>query len=268
MKLPFIAAAALAAFALCAGEKVRITDASGGGCDTLGRFAMTWAARKGLELSVRKLDAEMALEKLGAGDIDLVLLKPEALPAGSGWRRRVCAYRALVAAVNVRNTVRSITRSQLKMLLTETRPAWSAVGGDGVDVHRYGVKTEDGKLFGAKELNLFSAADEILLLGTFAEALLLAEADPAALALGPYDPELPERVTALAVDGAAPTRGNIRSGAYPLRETYSVVLGPAPSPAAKELFELLDTKEFYAMLEADGLIPPAPASEKRKELGR
>ena len=265
MRLPFIAAAALAALALGAGEKVRITDSSGGGCDTLGRFAMPWAARKGLELSVRKLDVETALERLVAGDTDMVLLKQDALPSDFAGKRRICAYRALVAAVNVRNPVRSITRSQLKKLLTESRPTWAEVGGDAVDIHRYGVKGENGKLLGEKELNLFAAADEMLLLETFGEALTLADVDPAALTLGPYEPELPEHVTALAIDGAAPTRRNIRSGAYPLREAYWVVIGPTPLPAAEELFGLLGTKEFYAMLEADGLIPPAVPSEKRKE---
>lgn len=257
MKKPFAAAAVFAALALCAGGRVRVTDATGRDVGAVGRFALPWAAEKRLELSVRKLEAGAALEKLAAGETDIVLLKSEDLPTGFSGKHRVYAHRALIVAVNAQNPVRSVTRRQLKLLLTGTRPTWAEVGGDDVDIHRYCVGTGNGGILGEKELHLFSAAPEILKLGSFGEALLLAEADPAALALGPYQPELPERVAALGIDGVSPSLANIRSGAYPLRETYCAVLGTTAPPAAAELFQMLGSKEFYEALEADGAIPPA-----------
>lgn len=259
---PAAFAAALTALTLCAGGKVRITDATGSDSNAAGRFALPWAARGKLELSVRKLEAGAALEKLAVGDTDLVLLRKDDLPPAFTGRRRIYAHRALIAAVNARNPVRSVTRSQLKRLISAPRPVWSAVGGDGIDIHRYAVKLPDGKLVGERELNLFAAADEILRLGSIGEAVLLTEADPAALAWGPFLPELPPGVVALRIDGKEPSMENIRNGSYPLQETYVAVLGDSPPAAAEELFGMLGTEEFYDALAADGLIPPAAAKAK------
>lgn len=264
MKAALLAASVLAVTALCGGDKLRITDATNGeGGSTVGRFALAWAQRKDLELSVRKLDAEAALERLGSGDTDMVLLKDGALPSAFAGKHRVYACRALVAAVNAKNPVRSMTRAQLKKILTAPRPTWAEAGGNGTDIHRYCVKRGDGDgIVGERELNLFSAADEILKLGGFDEALLLTEADPAALTLGPYQPFLPEETAVLGIDGVLPTPGNIRSGAYKLREAYVVAVGEKPNATVDELFELLKTKEFYEMLEADGFVTPAPSGKR------
>lgn len=255
----------LTALTLCAGGKVRLTDTTGLESDTIGRFAIPWAREKQLELSVRKLEAGAALEKLAVGDTDIVLLRQDDLPAGFTGDRRIYAHRALVFAVNARNPVRSVTRRQLKLLLTGRRPVWSEVGGDGVDIHRYGVKSADGGVVGARELNLFAAATEILRLGSIGEAALLAEADPAALAFGPYSAELPAQVVALRIDDVEPSRENIRNGLYAVQDVYVAVLGASSPPEARELFKMLGTAEFYKMLEADGLIPPAATPKNRKD---
>jgi hypothetical protein len=107
-------------------------------------------------------------------------------------------------------------------------------------------------------LKLDLRAREITAFSTMGEAILLAENDPAALVWGPFVAELPITVVALEVDGALPTRANIRSGAYPLSVSRFAVSSAGPGRAAQEFLASLRSGEFAHLLEDDGEIPELP----------
>ncbi|MBP5530920.1 MAG: hypothetical protein J6Y54_02675, partial [Lentisphaeria bacterium] len=146
----------------------------------------------------------------------------------------------------------------LRMIVYAPRAQWELVGGSASTVHRYGVSSRDGKLVGAAMLKLDTRAREITALSSMDEAILLAENDPEALVWGPFMPELPITVVALEVDGAAPTRANIRSGAYPLSVSRFALSSAEPGRAARAFLTLLRSGEFARLLEDDGEISELP----------
>ena len=240
-------------------EKLRIADATGsdGGAIPAALLKL-FAGHPELEISCFKLDAESALEKFDAGDLDVVLLNGCDLPHD----RRKTAFRyatgAYIAVVSIKNPLRKISVGDLRMIVDAPRAQWELVGGSASTIHRYGVCSRDGKLVGAAMLKLDLRAREITAFSSMSEAVLLAENDPEALVWGPFMSELPMTVVALEVEGVPPTRANIRSGAYPFSVSRFALSSAEPGRAAREFLALLRSGEFAQLLEDDGEIPALP----------
>ena len=259
MKRLLTVLALFAALLATGAEKLRIADATGGDGNAITALLLKFAAaRPGTEISYRKLDAESALEKLDAGDFDVVLVNGGDLPK----KHRPAAFRyatgAFIAVVCIQNPLRGVSFKELRMLIDVPRPRWELVGGSMAEIHRYGVADRNGDPVGAKLLKLELRAREMLTLTTMNEAVLLAENDPAALVWGPYMSELPITVVALEVDGIAPTRANIRNGRYPLSISRFAVSSASPGEGARAFLKLLRSAEFARLVEDDGEIPELP----------
>ena len=259
----------LTVLALCAAllatgvEKLRIADATGGDGDAVTAILFGLAAeRPGLEISFRKLDAESALEKLDAGDFDVVLVNGGDLPKKYRSAAFRYATKAYVAVVCIKNPLRNVSIKDLRLLVDVPRAQWELVGGSASTIHRYGVADRDGKLVGAEMLKLDHRAREIITFSTINEAVLLAENDPSALVWGPFMPELPITVAALTVDGVAPTRANIRSGRYPLCVERFAVSSANPNEVAQAFLKRLRSGEFARLVEDDGELPELPQVDK------
>ena len=259
MKRQLILIALFAALVLRGAETLRIADATGGDGGAVTALLLKFASeRKDLEISFRRLDAESALEKLDAGDFDIVLVNGGDLP--EKYRKAAFRYavKACIAVVSIKNPLRRVSSKDLRLILDVPKPNWELVGGPVSDIHRCVVAARNGGLVGMEMLKLEVRAREMLTLSTMNEAVLLAENDPAALVWGPFMPELPITVVALAVDGVAPTRANIRNGSYPLSVSRCAVSSAAPGGAAKAFLERLRSGEFAALVEDDGEIPELP----------
>lgn len=251
--------ALFAALLLRAAETLRIADATGSDGSAVTSLLLRLAAeRPGLEVSLRRIDADLAFEKFDAGDFDVVLVNGGDLPEN----RRKTAFRyavqACVAVVSVKNPLRSVSFKDLRLLVDTPRPTWELVGGSASDIHRYGVAGRDGGLVGAKMLKLESRAREMLTFSTMSEAVMLAENDPAALVWGPLMSDPPISVVFLEVDGVPPTRANIRGGRYPLCVSRFAVAPAAPSEAAKTFLAHLRSGGFAGLVEEDGELPELP----------
>lgn len=240
-------------------EKLRIVDATGsdGGAITAALLKLA-AGRPDIEVSLQRLDAEIAWEKFEAGDFDVMLVNGSDLPEKHRGRALRYAVGACIACVSAQNPLRNISLGDLRMLLDVPRPRWELVGGSVSEIHRCGVAGRDGQLIGADMLKLPARAREMLLLATMKEAMILAGDDPEALIWGPFTQDMPLSVVALAVDGIAPTRANIRSGRYPLCVFRFAVGSAAPGKAAREFMALLRSGEFARFVEEDGELPELP----------
>ena len=260
MKRLFIAVTLFAALLSVGAEKLRIADATNGGGDAvagiiLQRFAVE---RSDVEVSLIRSNAEDALEKLEAGDFDIVLVNGGDLPPKFRARAFRYAVAAYIACVSVKNPLRRISVKELRMLLDAPRPKWELVGGSASDIHRCGISDRSGRLIGAGILKLGPRARGMLMLDSMKEAILIAGGDPAALIWGPFTDGLPLAVVALEVDGVAPTRANIRGGRYPLCVSRFAVSSAAPGKAAREFLALLRSGEFAQLVEEDGELPELP----------
>ena len=262
-KLPTLLLLTAAALIVHGAEKLRIADATGSGMAAFSRIAFGFATQNGFEIAYHRLEVSVALEKLSLGETDLVILKNEDLPKTFSGRKTVCAYRPLVAVVNVRNPLRGISRNHLKRLLTEPRPRWDYAGGSGAEIRRVALKGRNGGLAGLEQLNLFKAAPDILALARLEQLWLFVGANVEALAVAPFAGELPEGLTALKIGGAAPTLENIRSGKYPLTEVFCAVTAAEPPLPARGLVKSFGGREFADLLEEEGALAPPPGAEMK-----
>ena len=263
MKRLLTVLALFSALFLRGAEILRIADATGSDGNAVTSILLKFASeREGLEISFRRLAADIALEKLDAGDLDLVLVNGGDLPEKYRDRAFRWAVNACIAVVSIRNPLRGLSSKDLRLILDVPKPNWELVGGPFSLVRRCGVADRNGGQVGLEMLKLDIRARETLLLSSMSEAVLLAENDPTALVWGPFMTELPITVVALTVDGVAPTRANIRAGRYPLCVSRFAVSSAAPGGAAKAFLERLRSGEFASLVEDDGGIPELPASGK------
>ena len=244
-------------------DKLRITDATGSGMAAFGRIVFGFATQNDVEVAYHRLEASAALEKLSLGETDLVILKSEDIPKDFSGSKSVCAYRVLVAVVNVRNPLRGITRNHLKRLLAEPRPRWDFKGGSGAEVRRVALKGRDGKPVGFEQLNLFKVASGILVLERAEQLWLFVGANVEALAVLPFAGELPDGLTALKIDGVAPTRAAARGRTYPLTEVFCAVTAADPPPPAREIVRRFGGREFSDLLEEEGALAVLPGAETK-----
>ena len=259
MKRQLVFFALFASLVLRGAETLRIADATGADGAAVAALLLKFASeREKCEISFRRIDAAGALEKLDAGDFDIVLVNGGDLPEKYRGKAFRYAVKACIAVVSIKNPLRRIGVKDLRLILDIPKPNWELVGGSVSDIHRYGVSARDGGPVGMEMLKLDIREREMLLLSTMNEAVLLAENDPAALVWGPFMSELPITVVALTVEGVAPTRANIRSGRYPLSVSRFAVSSAAPGGTAKAFLERLRSGEFAALVEDDGEIPELP----------
>ena len=103
MKHLTLALLRLGALCLGAAEKLRITDATGSEGRAILRLAVDLGQKHGWEISIHSLDVSAALDKLDAGETDLVLVNGPDLPAGrhAVSRRYSTAAYIAVGGVNV-----------------------------------------------------------------------------------------------------------------------------------------------------------------------
>ena len=131
------------AFLASGADKLRIADATGSGMAAFSRIVFDFATRNDVEIAYHRLEVPTALEKLALGETDLVILKVDDIPKDFSGPKTVCAYRVLIAVVNVRNPLRGITRNHLKRLLAEPRARWDFKGGSGAEIRRAALRQKE-----------------------------------------------------------------------------------------------------------------------------
>ena len=262
MKRLTLALLSLCALCLGAAEKLRITDSTGGEGRAILRLAAELGLQHGWEISIHSLDASAALDKLDAGETDLVLVNGSDLPDGRHAASRRYSTAAYIAVVNRKNPLRRMGAADLKMIFGVPRPKWELVGGSAADIHRLAVRARNERFIGEKILDLTMPLKGVFILDTAEEAFTLAENDPEVLFWSTFATELPTELVAVEVDGIAPTRSNIRSGRYPFCVPRFAVFPAAPTAAAREFLRMLGSGEFAKMLEDDGELAELPAAPK------
>ena len=247
---------------LGAAERLRITDATGAEGSAILRLAAELGRKHDWEVSIHSLEASAALDKLDAGETDLVLVNGSDLPAGRRTGSRRYSTAAYIAVVNAKNPLRNFRSADLRLIFGVPGPKWELAGGSIADVHRCAVRARRERFAGEKVLKLSMPSEGIFLLDTMEEAITVAEHDPEVLIWGPFVSELPLTLVAAEADGVAPTRENIRSGRYAFTIPRFAVLPTRPSAPAREFLRMLGSGSFARMLEDDGELAELPAMPK------
>ncbi|GEM_PF-5693038 len=236
--------------------ELQIADATSSGCGAV-NLAILRYGYSGGSAGVTHCDGANAFRGLEAGKFQLVLMD-EALVPASFQGKKIPAFReVLVAYVNLRNRVQSVPKEKLVTVWCGIRPAWSAVGGDASDIHRYGIVA--GRPGGDTIMELLKIRTPgmgVTWLNSTAEVVLYASRDAAALSLGRYQEEYPgESVRVLAIDGVLPDRKNISSGKYPLMRRYVWLVSADGEEKVKKLLPFFTRDEFRRSLLEEDLLP-------------
>lgn len=141
----------------------------------------------------------------------------------------------LVFVVNADNPVDSLTPEQLRGIYTGEITNWKEVGGDDLEIVPFQRNEDAGSQALMKKLvmgdtEMMEPPEGYMLseMGTLMEAVRSYDNTASAIGYSVYyyahDMEMADGLKLLQIDGVAPTTQTIRSGDYPFRNAYYVVM--------------------------------------------
>lgn len=247
----------ITAAAIAAENGLRIGDASGG--NSLSHLRRAWFAlsqdkrfRDG-EFSFTAFTPAQALKKLAATDVDLIILETRDIPANFTGKRQMFAAEALVCYTGFGNPLTSLSFKQLKEIWSKDKPEWKKYNGQFNTIHRIGLTIDRGGFVEGRFLGTPLRKEGIFRCKDVKRAWLFCNSS--ALLCMPYTADIPALVSALPIDGTAPTESNIISGKYPLNLRYEFLASGELSVVAREFIKLITMPEYLMYASENGLLP-------------
>ncbi len=188
--------------------------------------------------------------RAGRADVAGVLREITAAEKAEKLRWAVVGYDALGVFVNAKNPVRSLTKAQLKAIFTGKAKGWRELGGADAPV----VPVTEIKAGGrgtVQELRRIALDGEeygpTKEIEDAPDCLKLVAADAGAVTAASMSMAIPG-TRAVAIDGVEPSAANVRAGRYLLGRPMYLVAREPPSPAVKDLFDLVLSPEGQAIV--------------------
>ncbi len=223
---------------------------------------------------VRFYRTTKSYEHLMDGYCDLILASlpkasvfDEMAEAGFAYDMEQISIDALVFLVNENNPVKGLTTEQLRGIYTGEITNWKELGGEDAPIiplqrnEGAGSQALMKKLVMGDTPLMEAPADYVP--GSMGELMTTVKSyDRSANAIGytvyyyAHDMEMAQGLKLLRIDGVAPSRESIRSGAYPHLNPYYCVIAqdtPAGSPT-RILYDWLLSEEGQRLLEAEGYV--------------
>lgn len=174
---------------------------------------------------------------------------------------------ALVFLVNEQNPVDSLTADELRGIYTGAITNWKEVGGEDRPILPFQRNAEAGSQTLMKKLvmgdtPLMEAPKDYTVssMEGLIEAVRSFDGSPGAIGYTVYyyanDMNMADGLKVLSVDGAAPSAGSIRSGAYPFTNPYYAVVSadaPTDSPA-RQVFDWLQGPVGQSLIQHEGYV--------------
>lgn len=217
--------------------------------------------RTGLTVLVERSGAGIGLRRVLAGEVDVAGVSRSLARDEIAQQPyfQIIGYDALGIWVSDANPLRNLTRSQIEAIFTGAARRWSEVGGKDVPIAPCTEKLDSaratldvvrtvamgGKPYGnVKQLELPP------------DCLAFVASDPRGIAAATISLKVPG-VHAVAVDGVAPERANMRSGRYLLTRPLLLVTRarPAPEDPVAALFDVALSPQGQAAIAAAGFVP-------------
>jgi len=255
--LLFFSASLAATAEVAAKPSLRIGDATRNGDNALRHAALIFALKHNAEITINRVSAETALEKLRAGDFSIIVAESRALPAAPEFPSVNHCWEALAVYVNPANPCRNLTLQQLRDIVAARKPSWLKINGDRADMHRFtlSAKAENSGLL-AKLLPT-PAMTGFTGLNTVEEILLMTADDPVAIGIAPLTISLPANVATVKINGIQPDLDAIRQNRYPLLIQYRRLTTVNPPAVTVKFLDYLKSLEFDRILLDNGMIPPS-----------
>jgi phosphate transport system substrate-binding protein len=162
----------------------------------------------------------------------------------------VIGYDVIGVFVNAASPVRSLTRPQLKEIFAGRATNWSQVGGPDRAIIIYSEKLSGGRATVKAFKDMVLGGEPygpVRELEDATDCIREVAADSAGITASSMSFAI-DGVTAIAVDGAPPTRAAVQSGAYPLKRPLILVTKDPPAGDTKAFLDFMLTPDAQAIV--------------------
>ncbi len=247
--------------ALCGGElsgTLNIADAIPGGEPAVRILALTLCRENPkLTVNIRRMNAAEAMDKLAAGEAELIFAEEREVAASSAIRRRYAAEAAIVI-VNAKNLKTDFSIPELRGIFTGSVNDWMSLNGSAYSLHRMGVAdgVPGAAVFIRMVLDGRPLQEAVYRRDNMAQLLALTAVNANTIAFVGYPDMRPGTdVREVAVNGIVPSDENLKSGRYPLMAYRTAVIGSRLSAPGRAFFQLLKSADFRDSLRDENLFP-------------
>jgi phosphate transport system substrate-binding protein len=162
----------------------------------------------------------------------------------------VIGYDVIGVFVNAENSVKSLTRAQLKEIFSGRAANWKKCDGPDRVITVYSEKLSGGRatVKAFKDMVLGSEKyGPLKELEDATDCIRDVATDAGGITASSMSFAIPG-ITALSVDGTAPSRGAVQSGVYPLKRPLILVTKDVPTGDTKAFLDFMLTSEAQAMI--------------------
>ena len=230
--------------------------ANGAPVNVLQHEALKLAFSGKYEVAAKHLKPSAALEALRRGEVDLLIIDTRFLPEKtSGLKIHPYAAEALCIYIHPGNQLGSLTKAEVKKILTDLNPNWRDYNGAATDIQRIMLKSgTPGATLTNRVLGNIDTAAAIFRVSNLEQ--LFSFLNPAAAGFGPFQPERRAEIIAVPVDDVTPSTQTVVSGQYPLTVQYALVHRTnETSEAVQKLLAAVSAPESLDALKTFDMIP-------------
>ncbi|MFB5089233.1 substrate-binding domain-containing protein [Psychrobacillus sp. PGGUH221] len=174
---------------------------------------------------------------------------------------------AFVFFVNQKNKVNGLTMEQIKDIYSGKVTNWKGVGGADDSIRAFQRPADSGSQTALENLmgdtSIMEAPSEDIATGMGGIINEVSQYKNFKNAIGYtfrfYSTEMVgnEKIKLLEIDGVAPTKETIRSGAYPIASEFYIVTAGSDNPNVEKMIEWILSEQGQKLLEKAGYVPIA-----------
>ena len=194
-----------------------------------------------------------------AGSCDLGLSSRELSDdeKAEGAVENVIAKDGVAVVVNPENTVTELTSEQIAKIFTGEITNWSELGGADAEIAVFGRDSASGTRSAFEEI--LGIEDQCAYLNEYAstgDVVANVSTNPNAIGYVSLS-AVSDSVTAVAVDGVAPSEETVADGSFPIQRPFVIVTveGQELSPAAQAFFDYATSAEVAGIIESADVVP-------------
>jgi len=216
------------------------------------------------EISVRGGGSGVGIASLLAGTCDIAdSSRPikekeleDAVSRGKDPKANVIAMDGIAVIVHSSNSVKALTKKQLKDIYTGKISSWQALGGGAEQIVVVSRDSSSGtfEAFGELALDKEKVRQDALMEASNQAVASVVAKTPGAIGYVGIG-YIGESVKALELNGVYPSKETVLRNRYPLSRPLFMYTNGKPSGDSKAFIDFIQSKEGQALVEKEGYVP-------------
>ena len=262
LTMMMVAVLALSMLAGCGSNKTTgsvATDGSTSMEKVIGALGEAFQNDTGISFTYNPTGSGSGIKAVQEGRCDIGLssrdLKAEEKEAGLSGT--VLAYDGIAVIVNPENSVADLSVETIAKIYTGEITNWSEVGGNDVEIVLIGREAGSGTRDGFESItDTEDACQYRQELTSTGDVITTVSQNPGAIGYASVA-SVKDTVTAVTVDGVAPTEATIKDGSYVVQRPFVLVTktGVELSDAAFKFFTYITSNDANEIITAAGVVP-------------